>query len=147
MPSCHIYPAWTAARRRVAARYDELLDDVGEVVTPKVGIGRDHVYHLYVIRTENRDDVRKHLTDAGIATVLSYPKALPFYAAYAYLCHGPEDFPNAYANQCRILSLPIYPEIPDEAIEEVASEIEKACKVISGRPSSQAVAKPILNRI
>src|SRR5262245_32062501 len=105
-------PGWTAARRRVAARYDELLDDVAEVVTPKVETGRDHVYHLYVIRTENRHDVRKHLTDAGIATVLNYPKALPFYAAYAYLCHGPEDFPNAYANQYRILSLPIYPEIP-----------------------------------
>ena len=38
-------PAWTQARRRVAARYDELLDDVSDVVTPKVGIGRDHVYH------------------------------------------------------------------------------------------------------
>ena len=146
MPSCHIY-AHGLRRRRVAARYDELLDDVGDVVTPKVGIDRHHLYHLYVIRTENRDNVRTHLTDAGIATVLNYPKALPFYSAYAYLCHGPEDFPNAYANQYRILSLPIYPEIPDEAIKEVASEIKNALELTTGRPRSQAVAEPILNRI
>jgi dTDP-4-amino-4,6-dideoxygalactose transaminase len=139
-------PAWTQARRRVAARYDELLDDVSDVVTPKVGVGRDHVYHLYVVRTENRDNVRRHLIASGIATVLNYPKALPFYAAYAYLCHGPEDFPNAYANQYRILSLPIYPEIPDEAIKEVASEIKNAFRLTTGRPRSQAAAEPILNR-
>ena len=45
-------PAWTEARRRVAARYDELLSGVGDIVTPKVAPGREHVYHLYVIRTE-----------------------------------------------------------------------------------------------
>src|SRR5437899_10735864 len=48
-------PAWTAARRDVAARYDALLGDVGDVITPKIAPDRDHVYHLYVIRTENRD--------------------------------------------------------------------------------------------
>jgi dTDP-4-amino-4,6-dideoxygalactose transaminase len=116
-------PAWTEARRRVAARYDELLEDVGNVITPKVGPGRDHVYHLYVIRTENRDALRKHLTQAGIYTALNYPKALPFYPAYAYLGHGPEDFPVAYANQSRILSLPIYPEITDEMIAFVVDQI------------------------
>ena len=52
-----------------------------------------------------------------------------------------------YANQYRILSLPVCPEIPDEAIKEVASEIKNALKLTSGRPRSQAVAEPILNRI
>jgi dTDP-4-amino-4,6-dideoxygalactose transaminase len=136
--------AWTAARRRVAARYDGLLQDVGDVITPKVGAGRNHVYHLYVIRTENRDDLRKHLTDAGIATVLNYPKALPFYPAYAYLHHGPEDFPAAYANQTRILSLPIYPELPNEAIEDIAFEIENAFKPTRGKSRNRGVAKPVL---
>ena len=119
-------PAWTEARRRVAARYDQLLKNVGDVVTPKVGAGRDHVYHLYVIRTEKRDALRKHLTDAGIATVLNYPKALPFYPAYAYLGHVPEDFPVAYANQSRILSLPIYPEMTEAMTAYVAEHIENA---------------------
>jgi dTDP-4-amino-4,6-dideoxygalactose transaminase len=115
--------AWTDARRKVAARYDKLLGGLGEVSTPKIGPDRDHVYHLYVIRTEERDALRKHLTDAGIATVLNYPKALPFYPAYSYLNHVAEDFPVAHANQSRILSLPIYPEITDEMIRYVADQI------------------------
>ena len=116
-------PAWTAARRRVAACYNELLEDVGDVITPTVKSDRDHVYHLYVIRTENRDALREHLTQAGISTVLNYPKALPFYPAYAYLGHVPKNFPAAYFNQSRILSLPIYPEMPEEAITHVANVI------------------------
>jgi len=115
--------AWTEARRRVAARYDELLSGVGDVITPKVAPDCDHVYHLYVIRTGKRDELWQHLTTAGIATVLNYPKALPFYPAYAYLGHGPTDFPVAFANQSRILSLPIYPEITDEMIGFVADQI------------------------
>jgi dTDP-4-amino-4,6-dideoxygalactose transaminase len=117
-------PAWTEARRRVAARYDALLDGVGDVITPKVGSDRDHVYHLYVIRTENRDFLREHLSQAGISTVLNYPKALPFYPAYARLGHLPNDFPVAYFNQARLLSLPVYPEIKDEMIRHVVESIE-----------------------
>ena len=117
-------PAWIEARRRVAVRYDELLREVGDVVTPKVAPDRDHVYHLYVIRTGNRDALRKHLTDAGVATVLNYPKALPFYPAYAYLGYVPEDFPVAYANQSRILSIPIYPEMGKETIVAIVEQID-----------------------
>src|SRR4030088_1923473 len=118
-------PAWTKARRRVARRYDDLLNGVGDIITPQIASDRDHVYHLYVIRTGKRDALRKHLTDAGIATVLNYPKALPFYPAYTYLGHNPSDFPVAYANQSRILSLPIYPEITDEMIEFVVEQIDR----------------------
>ena len=70
-----------------------------------------------------RDALREHLSQAGISTVLNYPKALPFYPAYAYLGHVPKDFPAAYFNQSRILSLPIYPEMPEEAITHVANII------------------------
>src|SRR6266404_4182323 len=118
--------AWTEARRRVASRYDELLNGVGDVITPKVAPVRDHVYHLYVIRTEQRDVLKTYLTDAGIATVLNYSKALPFYPAYAYLGHSGEDFPVAYANQSRILSLPIYPEMTGKMIEYVTGQITTA---------------------
>ena len=99
--------------------YDEVLADVGDVITPKVGPDRDHVYHLYVIRTENRDALKEYLTQAGISTVLNYSKALPFYPAYIYLGHVPEDFPVAYFNQSRILSLPIYPEMTKDMITRV----------------------------
>lgn len=117
--------AWTEARRRVAARYNELLRGVGDLVTPKVAEGRDHVYHLYVVRSGKRDALRKHLAEAEIATVLNYPKALPFYPAYSYLKHRPEDFPAAHANQSRILSLPIYPELTEEMICYVADRIKE----------------------
>ncbi len=97
-------PAWTQARRRVAARYDELLKGVGDLVTPKVAPDRDHVYHLYVIRTEKRDALKKHLADAGIATVLNYPKALPFLSG---LCLSRTSARRIFlwpiANQSRIL--------------------------------------------
>jgi dTDP-4-amino-4,6-dideoxygalactose transaminase len=116
-------PVWTQARRLVAALYDELLGDVGDVITPEVGSNRDHVYNLYVIRTENRDVLRKHLSKAGISTVLNYPKALPFFPAYAHLSHVPKDFPVAYFNQSRILSLPIFPEMTKEMIDYVVSQI------------------------
>jgi len=118
--------AWTEARRRVAARYDELLAGVGDLVLPRIAPGRDHVYHLYVIRTARRDALRKHLSEAGISTSLNYPKALPYYPAYAYLGHQPSDFPNAYANQSRILSLPIYPEMDEKAQRYVLDRIGQA---------------------
>ena len=116
---------WTETRRKIAARYNELLTGVGDLVTPKVGADRDHVYHLYVIRTEKRDALKKFLGDKGVGTVLNYPKALPFYPAYAYLGHKPEDFPVAHANASRILSLPIFPEITDAMQCYVADSIKE----------------------
>ena len=125
-------PAWTGARRRVARRYDELLSGVGDIVIPKVAPEREHVYHLYVIRTEWRDQLRTHLAKAGIETVLNYPKALPFYPAYSYLGAQPCMFPVAYGNQSRILSLPIYPEMSDEMIVYVAGQIKSFFEVRPG---------------
>jgi len=117
-------PAWTRARQQVAANYDRLLDEIADIETPKTGPNRDHVYHLYVIRTSSRDALKAHLAEAGIATALNYPKALPFYPAYDYLNHRPRDFPVAHRNQSRILSLPIYPEMQSELVEYVARQIE-----------------------
>ena len=126
--------SWTDLRRRVAARYDELLLGCGDIETPVVAPGRDHVYHLYVIRTESRDDLRAHLAKDGVTTVLNYPRALPYYPAYSYLGHTPEDFPEAFANQSRILSLPIYPEMTDEMIVYVGSSITRFFRGCSSKP-------------
>jgi dTDP-4-amino-4,6-dideoxygalactose transaminase len=115
---------WTRQRQRVAARYDELLAGVGDLILPKVAPGREHVYHLYVIRTDSREGLRSHLKERGIDTVLNYPVALPFTPAYRYLKHQPSDFPVACANQSRILSLPIYPEMTDEMIAYVVNSIK-----------------------
>jgi len=114
---------WTEGRRRVAAAYDQVLEGMGDFMLPQIASGRDHVYHLYVIRTAMRDELKRHLGEAGIATGINYPKALPFYPAYDYLGHGPEDFPVAHAHQGQILSLPIYPEMTEAMIQYVGQTI------------------------
>jgi len=132
-------PAWTTARRRVAARYNELLGDADSLTTPKVGDDRGHVYHLYVVATDKRDSLKKALADSEITTSLNYPKALPFYPAYAYLGHKPADFPAAHHNQSRILSLPIFPEMTDEMIGYVADNIKRA--LVGGSPVRSQAGK------
>jgi dTDP-4-amino-4,6-dideoxygalactose transaminase len=117
--------AWTNVRRQLAACYDRLLGGVGDIITPKVAPGREHVYHLYVIRTARRDALRAFLQDRGIDTVLNYPVALPFLPAYRHLGHKPADFPIAYSNQSRILSLPIYPEMTEEMVRYVVNSIRE----------------------
>lgn len=115
---------WTEARRRIAEKYNAGLTGVGDLQLPSIAAGRDHVYHLYVIRTNQRDALREHLKSCQIDTVLNYPRALPFCPAYAYLGHRPEDFPNAYQNQFQVLSLPIFPEMDDEQITYVIDTVK-----------------------
>jgi dTDP-4-amino-4,6-dideoxygalactose transaminase len=116
---------WTEERRRVAALYDRALAGITQVQIPRTADGRSHVYHLYVICCDRRDELKRYLAERGIATVLNYPKALPFYPAYDYLGHQPADFPLAYANQSRILSLPIYPEMTPGQVDYVAGVIRE----------------------
>lgn len=117
---------WTRARQCVAAKYTEALRGVGDLDLPIVAPGRTHVFHLYVVRTERRDELRKNLGNAGVATVINYPKALPFYPAYSYMGHKPEDFPEGFRNQSRILSLPIFPELSDEQLAHVVESAQSA---------------------
>lgn len=117
--------AWTASRQKAAQIYDALLSEVEGVEIPSIASECSHVYHLYVIRCDLRDDLRAHFQKVGISSGLNYPKALPFYPAYDYLGHQPSDFPVAYRNQGRILSLPIFPEITEEMIQFVAAEIKQ----------------------
>ena len=116
-------PAWTAARRRVAACYNELLEDVGDVITPTVESDRDHVYHLYVIRTENRDALREHLSRGRYLHRFELSESAAILSRLRLSWPRAENFPAAYFNQSRILSLPIYPEMTEEAITHVANTI------------------------
>ena len=116
---------WTAQRQALAQRYYSLLSKVEEVQTPFVQEGSAHVYHLYVIKTEQRDQLRSFLKESGIPTVLNYPKALPFYTAYDYLGHIADDFPCAYHNQSRILSIPIFPGMTKDQQDYVVGQIIK----------------------
>jgi len=114
---------WTLRRQELATSYGSLLRDVEGLCLPVTAIGRAHVFHLYVVQHERRDALAQHLSGLGIQTVISYPTALPFLPAYARLGHAPSDFPNAYRNQSRILSIPIFPEMTRAHQEAVAGAI------------------------
>ena len=116
---------WTAARRRVAAHYDELLKGIGDLRLPEVRDGASHVYHLYVINTAFRDQLKAFLDEHEIQSAVHYPTALPLLPAYVYLGVNPSSIPAAAANQDRILSLPIFPEMSAEMIEYVADTIRE----------------------
>lgn len=114
---------WTQLRQNRAERYSELLANFPDITIPKVLDNNEHVWHLYVIKNNFRDDLAKFLFDKGISTVINYPVALPFLPAYKYLKHDVEDFPNAFKNQSRILSIPIFPELTDHQIDYVVDSI------------------------
>lgn len=118
-------PDWTNRRQDVAAAYDRELGDMPDIVIPAVAAGCEHVYHLYVIRTPRRDELASFLKSRQIETVLNYPTALPFLPAYRYLRYQPEDFPVAHANQSRVLSLPVFPEMTAGQIERVVVAIRE----------------------
>lgn len=114
---------WTEARRRVARRYDQALVGLAGVVTPLVASNRKHVYHLYVIQHEKRDELAQFLKAKGIDTVINYRRSLPFLPAYQHLGHSFNEFPNAALLQDRILSIPIFPEMSDEEQQYVIDTI------------------------
>ncbi len=114
---------WTAARIEKATNYDQLLSNIENITIPKVRPESKHSFHLYVIRTERRDELKSFLSSKGIPTVLHYPTILPLLKPYLKEGYTPEDFPVAYKNQNAILSLPIYPELPYEHQKYVAEQI------------------------
>jgi len=109
-------------RRMVAAKYRELLADA-DVVLPAENPGVSHVYHLYVVRHEQRDDLMAHLQRSGVQCGIHYPTPIhqiqPFQGARTV----PEGAPVSTRMASQILSLPMYPEIADEAIARVSKAV------------------------
>jgi dTDP-4-amino-4,6-dideoxygalactose transaminase len=102
---------WTGARQAAATVYDAGLNQIEDVEIPSIAADRTHVYHLYTIQHPRRDALAAHLGANGVQTAINYPTALPFLEAYSRFGHRPEMFPNAYRQQKRILSLPMFAEI------------------------------------
>jgi dTDP-4-amino-4,6-dideoxygalactose transaminase len=119
---------WNAARRRAAARYDELLDGVDGVSRPATLPGNEHVWHLYVVRVAQRDRVLERLRAAGIGAGIHYPVPLHLQGAFAELGHRPGDFPVAERAAGEILSLPLFPHIHEEQQVRVVDELVRAVR-------------------
>jgi len=114
---------WTTRRCEIADRYDHFLKSVKGIEIPYRDAGREHVFHLYVLKTKNRDALRNKMFKDGIGTSINYPRALPYYPAYGYMNHAPLDFPHAYSDQSQIISIPIYPEMSDAQVQAVAESV------------------------
>lgn len=119
---------WTQKRIDNASKYSTLLKDVTGLVTPYVRENTRHTFHLYVIRTNKRDQLKKHLESHSIQTAIHYPTALPNLPAYSYLGHSKDDFPVASKYQHEILSLPMHADLTDSQIEYVCEKISSFFK-------------------
>ncbi|MDP2722166.1 MAG: DegT/DnrJ/EryC1/StrS family aminotransferase [Bacteroidales bacterium] len=116
-------PQWTEKRRAAANYYLNKLKDIQGVIIPAFSNSVRPVWHLFVIRTNKRDQLHNYLTEKGISNGVHYPIALPNLQAYHYLNHKPSDFPVATSYQDQLLSLPIFPEITNVQQDYVVSTI------------------------
>jgi dTDP-4-amino-4,6-dideoxygalactose transaminase len=115
---------WNAARRRHADAFTSKLS--GCVHTPAPPMDADHIYHLYVIETDRRDELQRTLHARGIHTGIHYPVPVHLQQACAHLGHRRGAFPVTEAAAARILSLPMYPELTDVQVDYVASAVTGA---------------------
>lgn len=113
-------PAWNQRRCEIAARYSVGL--TGTVETPKSKL--DHVYHLYVIQVDERDELQGYLADKEVQCLIHYPIPAHLQNAYGYLGYKPGDLPVTERIAKRILSLPMFPELTNEQIDYVVSAIK-----------------------
>ncbi len=118
---------WTEARRRNAALYGKLLKGSG-VIPPKEMEYSRHVYHLYVVRSPNRESLQEALKERSIHTGVHYPFPVHVQEAYADLGYRAGDFPIAEKIASEIFSLPMFPELTAEQVTEVAENIVSLTK-------------------
>jgi dTDP-4-amino-4,6-dideoxygalactose transaminase len=113
---------WNELRRAHAAHYGELLRESGLVLPRETAYAR-HVYHLYVVQTDARDYLQQKLSGKGVQTGIHYPIPVHLQPAYSFLSHKRGDFPEAERQSGRVLSLPMFPELTDEELAQVAEAI------------------------
>ena len=119
---------WNRRRARIAARYSEALAGTG-LLLPAVAANAEPVWHLYVVRHPQRDRIQQSLKDAGIGTLIHYP--IPPHLQQAYMGAAgagftPGQFPIAERMANQLLSLPIGPQLSDDAVEAVIAALKSA---------------------
>ena len=132
--------AWTELRRTRAALYDRLLAD-GPVQTPRARPDVRHVYHVYAVRSGQRQRLHDRLRDRGVQTGVHYPIPIHLQPAHADLGHRAGDFPCAEQAAAEVLSLPIFSELTDAQVEHVAAalrDIAQAPAAETGRAAAAA---------
>lgn len=115
---------WNRKRRENAQLYDQLLEGGGVRTPVEMGYA-GHVYHLYVIRTEKREELYRKLNERGVSVAIHYPLPLHLQEAYVYLGWKKGDFPVSEICSEEMLSLPMFPELTKDEIEEIVRLIRK----------------------
>ena len=116
---------WNDARRANAARYNAALTQSGLVLPREMDYAR-HIYHVYAVQTDKRDDLQKGLTAAGVQSGVHYPIPIHLQPAYASLGYKRGDLPVTEELAERVLSLPMFPELSNEQIDRVAEVVVAA---------------------
>jgi len=122
--------AWTRARQELAAEYTRMLEGTG-IQTPSVPAGQTHVFHVYAVLVQGRDEIRTRMESAGIATNIHYPVPVHLQPAYAELSSGPGSFPVAEAVARNTLSLPLYPELGFDQVATVAKTLAELLEAVA----------------
>jgi dTDP-4-amino-4,6-dideoxygalactose transaminase len=122
--------SWGHGRRERAALYDRLLQSMPEVTLPAIADGRDHVFHQYTVRVPQRDKVQKLMTARGVASTVYYPTPIHLQPIYSSLGYKSGDLLECERAAQEALSLPIYPELTDQQIEQVASALAQSLREI-----------------
>ena len=117
--------SWTKKRQDIANIYREHLKELPNISIPKVDKDCTHVFHLYVILAEKRNELMSFLKDNGIGTALHYPNILPLLECYDHLNHSASDFPMGFDASQRILSLPMFPELEEKEIQYICQKIKE----------------------
>ena len=117
--------AWTAARRRIAARYHDALAGL-PLTLPIEREPARHVYHLYTIRHRQRDALAKTLSQLGVGTAVHYPIAVPGQPMFGLPAE--RQWPEATRASREVLSLPCYAELTDDEVNQVARAVRTACE-------------------
>ena len=124
---------WNEKRRNVAACYYDNLKDL-QIKLPVTMADRNHVYHLFVIETDNRDELLQYMSRKEVFCGIHYPIPLHLQGAYRELGYKAGDFPVSERSASRILSLPVYPELKEEEINYVKTVIKEFVSITTSLP-------------
>jgi len=116
---------WTAERQQIADWYNAALSGVTDIILPAVANGATHVYHLYVVRVQRRNELQEYLQQDGIGTLIHYPVPPHLQKAYSHLGFKEGDFPIAEEIAKTCLSLPIWPGLKNREVVFISEQIKK----------------------
>lgn len=116
---------WNGQRAAIATQYSTGLKNIPGLTLPTTAPSTEHTFHIYAIRSGQRNALQQYLTKGGIETLIHYPEALPFTQAYAYKNHSELDFPVSAKLQHEVLSLPVYPDLTSDQVTTIIENIKR----------------------